>query len=106
VVAEGAFVDIYLTAKKTDFESDRQIPRSIKANSGRIAFEFDDFDLMNGDYKFTLVGIQPDGSKTEWSLGTVSVWFKEGESELVNDGVLPEFRLASEIISEFPAADK
>jgi hypothetical protein len=71
-----------------------------------LRFAFSELDLINGKYQFNLVGVKADGSKVDWNLGVISVWFKEGTSELVNDGLLSKFVPESEIVSEFPPADK
>jgi len=93
---------------KTDFQSEKQVPFSKRGNpeSRQLKFNFDELNLINGDYEFTLVGVTNEGIKTEFPLGSVNVWFKEGNPEMVNDGVHEDYLPKPEIVAQFNAPDE
>lgn len=92
---------------KTDYQSEKQIPVTKRGNSQnrQLKFNFDDLNLISGDYQFTLVGVSNEGVLNEFPLGSVNVWFKEGSLEMVNDGVHEDFLPKPEIIATFNAPD-
>ena len=49
------------------------------------------------------MGLSSSHGPVEWSLGTISVWFKEGVEQAVNNGSDPAFAMAPEILSQFDA---
>lgn len=50
-----------------------------------IALNFDALNLINGDYKVSLIGNSGLGQTKTWNLGSVKVWFKEGITDITNN---------------------
>ena len=56
-------------------------------------------DLINGNFEIKLVGVSEGQEPVVWDIGTVNVWFKEGNSKATNDGVTPLYASLPEITS-------
>lgn len=77
---------MYLTLHKTDFLPDLQVTISVPLDSeDHTTFSVDTLNLINGDYKIQLIGHSGSGQTKIWQLGTVKVWFKDGQSETTNN---------------------
>lgn len=99
---------MYLRVIKTDFAASKQIPVSKRGDpeARRVVFKFDDLNQISGDYDFVLVGVTDEGLQTEFDLGSINVWFKEGNPELVNDGVHESYAPKPQIVAQFPTPYK
>ena len=53
----------------------------------------------------TLIAHNHDGTKVEWDLGFVSVWFREGSSTATNNHIPASFRMKPEIKASYPPPD-
>ena len=53
----------------------------------------------------TLIAHNHDGTKVEWDLGFVSVWFREGSSTATNNHIPTSFRMKPEIKASYPPPD-
>jgi len=77
---------VYLSFKRTDAAQDEQLSINAQARwdekmdrfVGKMDFS-QKFDLVNGKYEVKLVALDSSAPFEEsWSLGNLSVWFKEG----------------------------
>ena len=65
------------------------------------------FDLVNGNYKVALLALDSSATAPEvWQLGTLNVWFKEGQSEANNQRMSASYFPRREIIAQFPAPNE
>lgn len=85
-VEKEGIEQMYLTFIKTDYLPSQQVSVTIPLDSeDHVAFAFDSLNLVNGEYKVTLIGHSGSGQTKTWSLGTVKVWFKEGQTDVTNN---------------------
>ncbi len=97
---------MYLTLQKSDYLPNFQVPISAPLdNEDRISFAFDQLNLINGDYKLTLIGHSGSGQTKTWSLGNIKVWFKEGSSEITNNQLQAEYFPLKEVTASYPPPD-
>lgn len=104
VSAEG-MDQVYLSMKKTDYMIEHQQAVNSYAVDGKIAFPIDSLNLVNGQYSMTLVGTSATGKTLRWELGTVNVWFKEGQHDTTNNHIPSQFIEKPELKASFPAPD-
>ena len=50
---------------------------------GRVEFS-EQFDLVNGKYRVRMFALDSSAAMSEWNLGRLDVWFKEGQTEANN----------------------
>lgn len=73
---------------------------------GTVDFS-EQFDLVNGLYEVNLVALdQSAETEAVWPLGTLNVWFKEGQSDANNQRMNENYFPDREIIAQFPPADE
>lgn len=97
---------MYVTLQKTDFQPNLQVPISVPLDGeDHLSFAFDSLNLINGDYKLTLVGHSGSGQTKTWNLGTVKVWFKEGLSDVTNNQIQAEYLPLKELKASYPPPD-
>lgn len=51
---------------------------AVADESGKIVFEVNSLDQVNGEYSVILSGHTHGGKTIVWDLGRITVWFKEG----------------------------
>ena len=85
--AVGQPEQVYLAFKRTDGDSaDQQLQvnnlamynDTLGIYAGKVNFT-DKFDQVNGEYEVKLVALDSSAGKQEWKLGSISIWFREGE---------------------------
>jgi len=104
---------VYLAFKKIDSRQSEQLQINAQATfvekellfRGTVDFS-DQFDFVNGKYSVKLVAIDPSAAGVEvWDLGTIDVWFKEGQAETNNQRMKANYFPQREIIAQFQAAN-
>ena len=61
------------------------------------------FDLVNGRFTVALVAADSSSAKVEtWDLGTLNVWFKEGQVENNNQYLNKNYFPKESVIAQFP----
>jgi hypothetical protein len=89
-LAPNDFSYVYLSLRKTDYMPGSQVPITAYADiQNQITFDFKRMDLINGSFEIKLVGVSAGQEPVVWDLGSVNVWFKEGNSKATNDGATP-----------------
>lgn len=75
-------------------------------DGNKLSFELDSLNQVNGQYQMTLVGSNGAAGKTiSWELGTINVWFKEGQKEMTNNHILESFLPQEEVKASYPPPD-
>ena len=102
---------VHLSFKKIDTRASEQL--QINALGSFDGFTFNgsvdfsnQFDLVNGEYRVQLVALDStaQGAST-WDLGTIKVWFKEGQNDANNQRMQSNYFPQKEIVAQFPPAD-
>jgi len=83
---------VYLAFKRIDSLKDDQLQINAQALWSSELGKFygyanfaEHFDLVNGKYSVSLISIDTSAEvPASWSLGTLEVWFKEGQSDANN----------------------
>lgn len=69
-----------MTLHKKDYKAELQLQvNAIASEHRRIRFSFDSLNLVSGDYHMKLTGYSVGGIRSEWDLGHIQVWFREGQ---------------------------
>lgn len=58
--------------------------------------------MVNGEYEVKLVALDASAGIQEWKLGSIKIWFKEGQFETNNQGVNKNYLLKETVIAQFP----
>ena len=74
---------------------------SLSIYAGKTNFT-EKFDLVNGEYEVKLVALDASAGIQEWKLGSIKIWFKEGQFETNNQGVNKNYLLKETVIAQFP----
>lgn len=51
---------------------------AVADESGKIVFEVNNLEQVNGEYSVILTGHTHSGKTLVWDLGHITIWFKEG----------------------------
>jgi len=99
---------VYLTVRKSGEKDQLSYTRYGKLNPStglyQITLDFSrDMEHLNGDYDLSLHASDYRAEKSiSWSLGKVSIWFKQGLDQGSNQGVKEEYRAGDVIEHYFP----
>lgn len=66
-----------------------------------------DLEHLNGDYEMTVhVGDYRADKSQMWNIGTIHIWFKEGQDEGSNVGIKSDFKTLEPIVWTLPPPEK
>jgi len=92
VQSEG-MESVYLSLLKVDYEPNLQLKvNSVSKDLEQISFDLNSLNQVSGLYQMNLIGSNGAAGKTiNWDLGTIKVWFKEGQEETTNNHIPTSF---------------